>query len=128
MSGAVMPPGSARERSVEADAPDAAEAGDAMVDEQSFSGGGVRTLLRTVLQSETAAVELLLSLEAQASALNLIWEAYERGAVTLPETIVRSVTRARREIPPFLREVRSGVSASPSGLARAEGEDERRYD
>jgi hypothetical protein len=72
-------------------------------------GGDLAMLLNTVLRSSNTAAELLLSLQTHVHALTLVSEAHERGAITLPESVVRSVRLARSQIPAFLTGARGAV-------------------
>ena len=72
-------------------------------------GGDLAMLLNNVLRSSNAATELLFSLQTHIHALNLVSEAHERGAITLPESVIRAVRLARSELPAFLTGVRAAV-------------------
>ena len=72
-------------------------------------GGDLAMLLNDVLRSGNVAAELLLSLQTHIHALNLVSEAHERGAITLPESVARSLRLARSELPAFLTGARAAV-------------------
>jgi len=60
-------------------------------------------LIRHAMSSGTSGAELLTALEAQARALEMVWEAHRRGAAQLPPRVAASLERARTAVPTFLR-------------------------
>jgi hypothetical protein len=60
------------------------------------------SLMQTVLASDHGSVQLLAALDRQLRALEVVWEAHQRGAAQLPATVADAVARARFDIPDFL--------------------------
>jgi hypothetical protein len=85
---------------------EAEAAGTWAIEESSF-GGDLGVLLHDVLRTEGAGVELLLSLRAHVTALDLVWTAHERGVVALPPSVAHAVSLARLQMPSFLTGVRT---------------------
>ena len=79
----------------------------------------IETLLNDTLVCDGAGLELLLALQSHVSALNEVWEAHQRGAAILPESVAHSVAVARRHIPQFLVGVRATGCADVACTARA---------
>lgn len=73
--------------------------GDLPLDDERL-GGDLPGLARGLSGADTA--ELLLVLAQQATALRLVWEAHARGAIELPESLMRRVDQARQRVPRFL--------------------------
>lgn len=71
----------------------------------------IETLLNGTMTADGAGLELLLALQSHVSALDGVWEAHQRGAVVLPESVARSVSVARMQIPRCLAGVRAGGRA-----------------
>jgi hypothetical protein len=59
-------------------------------------------LVRRALDVELGGTELLAAFGRQTSALQLIWDAHQRGAVQLPASIAATVDRAIRTVPDLL--------------------------
>jgi len=59
-------------------------------------------LVHGVLASPEGGAQLLSAFERQRRALRLVWEAHNRGAVRLPESIAASVEKACASGPRFL--------------------------
>lgn len=74
----------------------------------------IETLLNNAL-ADGMGLELLLALESHVSALNGVWEAYQRGAALLPQGVVQQVSVARKQIPHFLVGVRAGDPCDNAG-------------
>ena len=62
----------------------------------------LQQLVRGVLASPDGGAQLLSAFDRQRRALRLVWEAHNRGAVRLPESIAASVERACSGGPRFL--------------------------
>ena len=63
-------------------------------------GGELPELARGLSGADSA--ELLVVLAQQSAALNLVWEAHMRGAITLPDSLEGRVESVRRSVPRFL--------------------------
>ncbi len=63
-------------------------------------GGDLPELARGLSGADMA--ELLVVLAQQSAALNLVWEAHMRGAITLPDSLEGRVENVRRSVPRFL--------------------------
>lgn len=74
-----------------------------------MTGAYLERLVRHAMASGTSGAELLTALEAQARALEMVWEAHRRGAAQLPAPVAASLERARTAVPTFLR---GGASAA----------------
>lgn len=61
------------------------------------------SLVRRALTTEDGGTQLLAAYERQVRALDMVWEAHRRGAVTLPESVAEKVEQARETQPRFLR-------------------------
>ena len=72
----------------------------------------IETLLNDTLVCDGAGLDLLLALQSHVSALNEVWEAHQRGAAVLPESVAHSISVARIQIPQFLVGVRTGGRAA----------------
>ncbi len=59
-------------------------------------------LMRRALASDEAGRQFLAAFERQARALQVVWEAHQRGAALLPESVAATVAQARAEVPLFL--------------------------
>ncbi len=59
-------------------------------------------LMRRALASDEAGRQFLAAFERQARALQVVWEAHQRGAALLPESVATTVAQARAEVPLFL--------------------------
>jgi hypothetical protein len=66
-------------------------------------------IMRGVLSSEQNGRALLAALDRQLRALQLVWEAHERGAIRLPERVAESVRLARLNVPALLPGERARV-------------------
>lgn len=71
----------------------------------------VRLVYSNVLDVAGGRDTLLGAFRSQLAALNLVWEAHQRGAIRLPASVADTVARARAETPDFLR-------GAPAGEAR----------
>ncbi|HTR77028.1 MAG TPA: hypothetical protein VMH39_02925 [Gemmatimonadaceae bacterium] len=56
-------------------------------------------IMRSVLSTESGARQLLSAMNRQVRALQLVWEAHERGAIRLPDRVAESVRQARVSVP-----------------------------
>jgi hypothetical protein len=65
-------------------------------------------LFDDLLRSDEVHAELLSAFAAQAKAIQLVWEAHRRGAVSLPPGVADAVERARA-LPRFLLERKHSV-------------------
>lgn len=70
-------------------------------------------LMRRALASEEAGVQFLSAFQRQARALQVVWEAHQRGAALLPESVAAAVQQARVEVPLVL------VGGAPVSVSRA---------
>ena len=77
-------------------------------------------LVRRAIASESAGTELLSALECQARALEMVWEAHQRGAAQLPDRVAASLERARTAVPGFLKGGRGSVPRRVQVEERAE--------
>lgn len=59
-------------------------------------------LMRRALASEEAGTQFLLAFQRQARALQVVWEAHQRGAALLPAGVAAAVEQARADVPLFL--------------------------
>jgi hypothetical protein len=59
-------------------------------------------LVRRALDADFGGTELLTAFSRQTSALQLIWDAHQRGALELPASIAATVDRAVRTVPDLL--------------------------
>lgn len=64
--------------------------------------GDVGPLIQEVLSTGDRGSDLLDAFRRQASALNLVWEAHQRGAARLPDEVADTVRAAREGGPHFL--------------------------
>lgn len=62
----------------------------------------LQRLVRGILASPDGGAQLLSAFDRQRRALRLVWEAHNRGAVRLPESIAASVEKACSTGPRFL--------------------------
>ena len=62
----------------------------------------LQRLVHGVMTSPDGGAQLLSAFDRQRRALRLVWEAHNRGAVRLPESIAASVERACTSGPRFL--------------------------
>ena len=69
----------------------------------------LQRLVHGVLASPDGGAQLLSAFDRQRRALQLVWEAHNRGAVRLPESIAASVEKACASGPRFLTGARSKV-------------------
>jgi hypothetical protein len=70
--------------------------------DESDGAPSLQRLVHGVLTSPEGGAELLSAFEQQRRALSLVWEAHNRGAVRLPESIAASVEKACENGPRFL--------------------------
>jgi hypothetical protein len=68
----------------------------------SVEQASLQRLVHAVLASPDGGAQLLSAFDRQRRALRLVWEAHNRGAVRLPESIAASVERACASGPRFL--------------------------
>ena len=62
----------------------------------------LQRLVQSLLASRDGGAQLLAAFDRQRRALRMVWEAHERGAVKLPESVAASVEKAYSSGPRFL--------------------------
>lgn len=77
------------------------------------AGLQLERLMRRALASEEAGTQFLMAFQRQARALQVVWEAHQRGAALLPESVASAVEQARAEVPLFL------LGGTPLAVSRA---------
>jgi len=70
-------------------------------------------LMRRAMASGEMGTELLTAFRRQAGALDVVWEAYRRGAAQLPDSVASAVERAIVRVPRIL----GGAPARESSVA-----------
>jgi hypothetical protein len=86
-------------------------------DREEMAGGYLERLVQRAIASEPGGTGFLSALEAQARALDMVWEAHRRGAAHLPAPVAATLERARSAVPRFL-------SGAPMRAPSATGTDQ----
>lgn len=101
----LLPKGSSRSRMTHASVhPTLDDEGNGNGNGRPAFSSSVSDFVTDLLSEKEAHAELLNAFGAQAKAVQLVYEAYRRGAVDLPPSVLEAVTRART-LPRFLLEL-----------------------